>query len=180
MNNFRSEENFEYPAIRQNIRQLQPGKSNKRRSVICYLPLNTTSYDIKEEYLNNDPSSSSNVFTSVISEKLTPKMFETPELILSQTSSVNLMTIPKHQISELEIRIKETAKYEVKFSPHVLLVAKLEMAFLLSKECVSFWTESIKSIKEDVSPPMIYSAVQVGFVWQTKIWKCYIPYFLIY
>ena len=175
----RSEENLENPARKQNIRQLQPGKSNKRRSVICYLPQNTTSYDIKEEYLNNDPSSSSNVFTSVISEKFTPKMFATPELILSQTSSVNLMTIPKHHISELEIRIQEATKYKDLFSPHVLMVAKLELAFLLSKECVSFWTESIKSIKEDVSPPMIYSAVQVGFVLQTKIWKCYIPYFLI-
>ena len=91
-------------------------------------------------------------------------MFETPELILSQTSLVNLMTIPKHQIRELEIRIQEAAKYEEKFSPHVLLVAKLELAFLLSKECVSFWTESIKSIQEDFSPPKIYAAVLVGFV----------------
>ena len=89
------------------------------------------------------------------------------------------MTVPKHHIRELEIRIQEASKEEEKFSPHVLKVAKLELAFLLSKECVSFWAESIKSIKEDVSPPMIYSAVQVGFVWQTKIWKCYIPYFLI-
>ena len=91
-------------------------------------------------------------------------MFETPELILSQTSSVNLMTIPKHHISELEIRIQEATKYKDLFSPHVLMVAKLELAFLLSKECVSFWTESIKSIKEDFSPPMIYAAVQVVFV----------------
>ena len=176
----RSEDNLDNAAIRQNIMQLQHGKPNKRRSVICYLPQNTTLHDIKEEYLSNDPSSSSNVFTSVISEKFTGKMFETPELILSQTSLVNLMTIPKHQIRELEIRIQEASKDQEKFSPHVLMVAKLELAFLLSKECVSFWTESIKSIKEDVSPPMIYSAVQVGFVWQTKIWKCYIPYFLIY
>ena len=100
-------------------------------------------------------------------------MFATPELILSQTSSVNLMTIPKHHISELEIRIQEATKYKDLFSPHVLMVAKLELAFLLSKECVSFWTESVKS------PTLIYSAVQVGFVLQTKIWKCYIPYFLI-
>ena len=160
----RSEENLENSARKQNIRQLQPGKSNKRRSVICYLPQNTTSYDIKEEYLNNDPSSSSNVFTSVNSEKFTPKMLETPELILSQTSSVNLMTIPKHHIRELEIRIQEASKDQEKFSPHVLKVAKLELAFLLSKECVSFWTESIKSIQEDFSPPKIYAAVQVGFV----------------
>ena len=168
MNNFRSEENFEYPAIRQNIRQLQPGKSNKRRSVICYHPQNTTPYDIKEEYLSNDPTSSSNVFTSVISEKFAPKIFETPELILSQTSSVNLMTIPKHQIRELEIRMQEATKDQEKFSPHVLMVAKLELAFLLSKECVSFWAESIKSITEDVSPPMIYAAVQVGFYGNQK------------
>ena len=160
----RSEDNLDNAAIRQNIMQLQHGKPNKRRSVICYLPQNTTSYDIKEEYLNNDPSSSSNVFTSVISEKFTPKMFETPELILSQTSSVNLMTIPKHHISELEIRIQEATKYKDLFSPHVLMVAKLELAFILSKECVSFWTESIKSIQEDFSPPKIYAAVQVGFV----------------
>ena len=160
----RSEDDLDNAAIRQNIMQLQHGKPNKRRSVICYLPQNTSSYDIKEEYLNNDPSSSSNVFTSVISEKFTPKMFETPELILSQTSSVNLMTIPKHHISELEIRIQEATKYKDLFSPHVLMVAKLELAFLLSKECVSFWTESIKSIKEDFSPPKIYAAVQVGFV----------------
>jgi hypothetical protein len=174
VNNFRSEENFEYPAIRQNIRQLQPGKANKRRSVICYLPQSTTSY----EYLSNYHASSSNIFTSVFSEKFTLNMFETPELILSQTSSVNLMTIPKHQIRELEIRIQEVTKDQEKCSPHVLMVAKLELTFLLSKECVSFWAESIKSI--DVSPPMIYAAVQVGLVWQTKIWKCYIPYFLIY
>ena len=89
----RSEDNLENAAIRQNIMQLQHGKPNKRRSVICYLPQNTTLHDIKEEYLSNDPSSSSNVFTSVISEKFTGKMFETPELILSQTSLVNLMTI---------------------------------------------------------------------------------------
>jgi hypothetical protein len=164
VNNFRSEDNFEYPAIRRNIRQLQPGKSNKRRSVICYLPQNTTSYDIKEEYLSNDPTTSSNVFTSVISEKITPKMLETPHLILSQTSSVNLMTIPKHHIRELEIRIQEATRDQEKFAPHVLMVAKLELAFLLSKECVSFWAESIKSITEDVSPPMIYAAVQVGLV----------------
>ena len=98
----------------------------------------------------------------------TPKMFETPRLILSQTSSVNLMTVRKHHIRELEIRIQEASKDQEQFSPHVLMVAKLELAFLLSKECVSFWTESIKSsIKEDFSPPMIYGAVQVGLalVW---------------
>ena len=97
-----SEDKSETPPIRQNTRQLQPGKSNTRRSVIHYLPQNTPEYDTKEEYLNSDPFASINIFPSVISEKFPPKMYVTPELILSQTSSVNLMTVPKHQIRELE------------------------------------------------------------------------------
>ena len=60
--------------------------------------------------------------------------------------------------------MQEATRDQEKFAPHVLMVAKLELAFLLSKECVSFWAESIKSITEDVSPPMIYAAVQVGLV----------------
>ena len=96
------------------------------------------------------------------------QILETVQLILSQTSTVNLMCIPTHYTRKLEERIQEANKTPGMFTPEMLLVAQMELAFLQSKERVSFWTESVtldrllRSLEENVCPPMIFTSVQVN------------------
>ena len=64
-------------------------------------------------------------------------------------------------------RIKEAESQPGMTNPDILLVAQMELAFLDTKECVSFFTESvtmdrlIKSQEEGVSPAVVFTAIQV-------------------
>ena len=97
------------------------------------------------------------------------QILETHRLILSQTSSVNLMAIPTYCTREVQKRIKE-AENNPEVTSDILLVAQMELAFLLSKECVSFYTchvamdRLIKYQEEDISPAIIFTSVQVYLI----------------
>ena len=86
-------------------------------------------------------------------------------LILSSTSSINLMTVSSEMTREHERRILETNSDQEEFSQNTFRVAKLELAFLLSKDSVSFRSENITS-ERNYNSASIYTLVQV------KI-KCY-------
>ena len=76
------------------------------------------------------------------------------------------MAIPTYCTREVQKRIKE-AENNPEVTSDILLVAQMELAFLLSKECVSFYTchvamdRLIKYQEEDVSPAIIFTSVQV-------------------
>ena len=86
-------------------------------------------------------------------------------LILSTTSSINLMTVSSEITREHEQRILEANSDQEEFSQNTFRVAKLELAFLLSKDSVSFRSENITS-ERNYNSASIYTLVQV------KI-KCY-------
>ena len=67
--------------------------------------------------------------------------FERNQLIISRTSAVNLLTIPTHWTREMKIIVQEASLNPDQCQPTVLLVAKLELAFLLSKESLSDWVD---------------------------------------
>ena len=82
-------------------------------------------------------------------------------LILSTTSSVNLMTVSSEMTRELERRILEANTDQEVFSQNSFLVAKLELAFLLSKDSVSFRSENI-TLEINYNSSSIYTLVQVN------------------
>ena len=143
-----------------------------RSSVICYYNNHLRSERIelrKENTEESWPSESDSVdVSSSAFISSTSEILETKQLIISQTSAVNLMSIPTQRTREMEIKIQGANKNSELFSPDILLVAKMELAFILSKESVSFWTESLtlerllKSIEEDVCTPIIFTSVQVN------------------
>jgi len=62
-------------------------------------------------------------------------------LILPHSASVNLMTIPTHYTREVKRRMKEAENNPNMFTSDIFLVAQIETDFLVTKECVSFYTE---------------------------------------
>ena len=90
------------------------------------------------------------------------------QLIISRTSAVNLLTIPIHWTREMKIVIQEATLNPEKCHPTVLLVAKLELAFLHSKEGLSDWADRaflqtvINDVKENLWLTMILTSVQVS------------------
>lgn len=140
-----------------------------RSSVICYYNNHLRSELRKDNREESWPSESDSVdVSSSAFISSTSEILENKQLIISQTSAVNLMSIPTQRIREMEIKIQEANKNSELFSPDILLVAKMELAFILSKDSVSFWTESftlerlLKSIEEDVCTPIICTSVQVN------------------
>ena len=85
-------------------------------------------------------------------------------LILSDTSSVNLCTVPKQITEHLKMRIQGSNFPPNKLLDKVLHIAKLELAFLLSKESVSLWNEynTLESMKNPQKENTAFLAIQVG------------------
>jgi len=73
------------------------------------------------------------------------------------------MTISSQTTKELERRIQEANSDQVLYSQNSLQVAKLELAFLLSKDSVSFRSENL-ILERKCSSTAIYTLVQEYFV----------------
>ena len=84
--------------------------------------------------------------------------------LLSETSSVNLMTVPKQITEQLKNRIQSSIIHPNLLQEKVLPIAKLELAFLLSKDCVSFWTEynTPEHIRDSAQENGVFIAIQVA------------------
>ena len=89
-----------------------------------------------------------------------PGLSEKNRLILSTTTAVNLLTVSSQVLGELERRIQEANSDQEHFSQYSLQVAKLELAFLLSKDLVSFKSENL-ILERNNSSIVIYTLVQV-------------------
>ena len=153
-----SEENF--GKSRKLIKDNNGLCSNSAVSVICYVRKDSqTSTDSKDESAHSDSAP----------ENLS-EILQSNQLIISRTSSVNLMTIPTNISTEMKRRIQGATLNPEQFSPHILLVAKLELAFLLAKDSVSSWADRIalenmiNSGKESLCSAMTFTSVQVNFL----------------
>ena len=90
-------------------------------------------------------------------------MEKTP--LFSETSSVNLMTVPKQITEHLKEIIQGSTFHPNQLPEKVLPVAKLELAFLLSKECVSFWNKyntGLENTKDSSQENTVFIAIQVA------------------
>ena len=148
----------------------------------------------------SDASSSSEVSATTNTKEHLLQIPETHQLILSQTTAVNLLSIPTECTRKVEKRIKEAENNPEMINPDILLVAQMELAFLVAKECVSFFTESVtmdrmiksqekESVtmdrliksqeKESVSPAMMFTfqPFQEYFVQFMVIFLKNCPYF---
>ena len=139
-------------------------------SVICYLHKNPqTATGSKEESVPSE-SAPGNGFMPANNSRggNLSGISKSNRLIISRTSSVNLLTTPTHITTEMKIRIQAATLSPGQFSPHILRVAKLELAFLLAKDFVSAWTDKItlenmiNSEKENLCSTMIFTSVQVN------------------
>ena len=90
---------------------------------------------------------------------------EEKSLLLSGTSSVNLMCLATSQVRTLEEKLENARKTAGLFPPVILSVAQIELSFLLSKECVSCWYRSETSFTrnnaQDFYNPRHFILVQV-------------------
>ena len=105
---------------------------------------------------------------------LPPDLIENPwasimafhRLILSQTAGINLMTVPGSVVTALGARLREEER-RGGARPELLTVARIEHAFLVAKECVAFFTESLtlermaQSREQGIYPALIFTSVQV-------------------
>ena len=88
-------------------------------------------------------------------------------LIVSQTSGVNLLTIPTMFISKVQERIDFEVKLSSVEQQDILAIAKLELAFLIAKDCVIFFTKNfgidqlLVSKMDGICPALIFTSVQV-------------------
>ena len=144
--------------------------SNHAVSVICYLHKTPDiSNSSKEESAPSD-STPGHAFMpeNTSREENLSEVIKSNQLIISGTSSVNLLTTPTHITTDMKIRIQAASLSPGQFSPHILRVAKLELAFLLAKDFVSAWTDKItlenmiNSEKEYLCSTMIFTSVQVN------------------
>lgn len=91
-------------------------------------------------------------------------------LIMSQTSEVNLLTIPTMFISKVQERIDFEVKLSSEKQEDILAIAKLELAFLIAKDCVVFFTKNfgidqlLVSKMDGICPALIFTSVQEFFV----------------
>jgi len=91
-------------------------------------------------------------------------------LIVSQTSGVNLLTIPTMFISKVQERIDFEVKLSSVEQQDILAIAKLELAFLIAKDCVIFFTKNfgidqlLVSKMDGICPALIFTSVQEFFV----------------
>ena len=93
-------------------------------------------------------------------------------LLLSGTSSVNLMCLNTNQVRTMEERLENTRKTAGLFPPAILSVAQIELSFLLSKECVSCWYRSENSFTrnnaQDFYSPRHFILVQVDMLYSFR------------
>ena len=89
-------------------------------------------------------------------------------LVISQTACVNLSTIPNNLLPQLQQRVLGENPGVADVQDDALEIAKLELAFLLAKDSVVFFTDSLNieqflaPEREDFSPALIFTSVQVG------------------
>ena len=93
-----------------------------------------------------------------------PKLFQSIVLI-SETSLVNIMTIPRQVTEQLKMRIQNTDFSPNQLSEKLLHIAKLEIAFILSKECVSLWYEynTLQNMRDPPLKKAVFIEIQVGY-----------------
>jgi len=126
--------------------------------------------------LSPDSPTSSISLSTTIEDILLFKVLETHLLILSQTASVNLLSIPTHFTREVEKRIKEVENSQEFVNQDILLIAQMELAFLVAKEYVSFFTEHvtmdklIRSQEEGVNPALVFTSIQVNAALFCFLW----------
>ena len=146
--------------------------SNPAVSVICYLHKNPqTDTGSKEESAPSDSDSVPEYGfkpANTCREENVSEISKSNQLIISCTSSVNLLTIPTNITAEMRLRIQEATLNPEQFSPNILLVSKLELAFLLAKDCVSSWTDRatlekvINNEMENLCSTIDFTSVQVN------------------
>ena len=82
------------------------------------------------------------------------------DIVLSQTSSVNLMCIPPNIIRQLEARIQAASSTGTGlYTPALLRVAQIELSFLLTKESVHVCSDNTVDI---ISSNKIFTVIQVN------------------
>ena len=85
------------------------------------------------------------------------------DILLSLTSSVNLMCIPPNIIRQLEARIQAASSTATGLdTPALLRVAQVELSFLLAKESVHVCSDSTV---DSISSNKIFTVVQVNNVY---------------
>ena len=136
---------------------LQGNTAEEVRSSVIISPQQMQNNDCDETVV-----SSSSFKSEHKSFKYETQLLESTAL-LSETSSVNLMTVPKHITDRLKMRIQGSNFLQNQHPDKVLHVAKLELAFLLSKECVSFWNKykTLQIMKDPVQKDTVFIAIQV-------------------
>ena len=112
---------------------------------------------------------------------LSPDLIEDPwasimashRLVLSQTAGVNLMMVPGEVVTALGERLREEER-RGEATQEVLTVARIEHAFLVAKECVAIFTESLtlerlaQSKEQGIYTALVFTSVQVRRIGITR------------
>jgi len=102
-------------------------------------------------------------------EKLS-QILQYHRLIISQTAGVNLLKIPTKFLTQIQQRVNTETSEASEIQDDILSMAKLELAFLIAKDCVVFFTENFSidqllvSQIEGICPALIFTSVQEFFV----------------
>ena len=136
--------------------------------------------ETKESKRNNSPN---NIPQSQLSQTSKEEVnlfqiLDSVHLILPHSASVNLMTIPTNYTREVGMRMKEAESNPDLLASNIFLVAQILADFLVTKECVSFYTECglldcmVRYRLGKVSPSMVCAAVMVSWsvIYLFKIW----------
>ena len=150
-------------------------------SNVSYLHFNQADSTRRSSVISSSQNGSADTTNKdrAVHSEITPKdglfMYEKQILekihLLSETSSVNLMTVPKQMTEQLKNRTIHPNLLPEK----VLPIAKLELAFLLSKECVSFWTEynPLEITTDPSQENNVFIAIQVTKPFMRMIYNLY-------
>ena len=136
-----------------------PAQAVRRDSVICSSQIQTEVIsDYDEVLVPSEPKSEYGISSNE------SKLLERTHL-LSESKSVNLMIVPKEITEQLKMRIRGLTFPPNQLPENILPIAKLELAFLLSKECVSFWTEynTLQNMRDHAQDNTVFIAIQVRF-----------------
>ena len=108
------------------------------------------------------------IYAPVMSdEEKINQILEYHKLLVSQTSGVNLMTVPPKFLAKIQQRVMAEANLASSDQEDILAVAQLELAFLVAKDGVVFFTEIISvdqllmSKLKGICPALIFTSVQV-------------------
>ena len=152
---------FDVSARVNNIHDIRsnPAQAVRRDSVICSSRIQT---EVISNYNEVSVPSEHNSEYGISSNE--SKLLERTHL-LSESKSVNLMTVPKEITEQLKMRIRGLTFPPNQLPENILPMAKLELAFLLSKECVSFWTEynTLQNMRDHTKDNTVFIAIQVRF-----------------